>query len=221
MKRAFDLVIFDMDGTLLDSMDCLAEWLCRSVKGHCPTPVTPAIITAAFGPTEKKIIEQFVANDLVGQCLDAYHQFYESEHGRVYVYPGIDELLREMKRKGIPLALCTGKGRRAVEISLGLLGWEDLFQEIITGDDTVRFKPDPEGVNLILNRTGAAKKRTIFIGDGAADVGAARNAGIIGGRAEWGAPGPLPAGSALPDFRFAKPQAFLDVLEGRAGNSHF
>lgn len=212
MKNSFDLVIFDMDGTLLDSMGCLADWIHRAVKEHCPPSVTPASITAAFGPTERKIIEKFVAKDLVKPCLSAYHELYEREHERIYVYPGIDLLLRELHRKGIPLALCTGKSRRAVEISLDLLGWEDFFGEIITGDDTKIPKPDPEGLNLILERTKAARKRTIMIGDSPADTGAALNAGVAGGRAEWGKPGPLPAGSAIPEYSFADPQDFLELF---------
>jgi len=213
MKKAFDLVIFDMDGTLLDSMGCLADWIHRAVREHCPPSLTPADITAAFGPTERKIIEKFVPKELVKPCLNAYHQLYESEHDRIYVYPGIAVLLKELHRRGVPLALCTGKSRRAVEISLDLLGWEDFFGEIITGDDTSKPKPDPEGANFILGRVKADKKRTIFIGDGAADTGAASGAGILCGRAEWGKPGELPAGSAIPDYRFADPQDFLDIFE--------
>ncbi|MDD5209851.1 MAG: HAD family hydrolase [Elusimicrobiales bacterium] len=214
--KAFDLVIFDMDGTLLDSMGCLADWIHRAVKEHCPPSLTPADITAAFGPTERKIIEKFVARDLVQPCLNAYHELYESEHNRIYIYPGIDLLLRELHRKGIPMALCTGKSRRAVEISLELMNWEDFFGEIITGDDTKNPKPDPEGANIILERTKAARQRTIFIGDGSADTGAARGAGIVCGRAEWGEPGNLPEGSAQPEYRFSTPQEFLDILDRAA-----
>ncbi|MBU2572454.1 MAG: HAD family hydrolase [Elusimicrobia bacterium] len=86
--RIFDLAIFDMDGTLLDSMDCLADWLHRAVKNHCLPSVTPATITSAFGPTEAQIIAQFVAKDLVQPCLNTYYELYEREHDRIYVYPG-------------------------------------------------------------------------------------------------------------------------------------
>lgn len=214
MKKAFDLVIFDMDGTLLDSMGCLADWIHRAVREHCPPSLTPADITAAFGPTERKIIEKFVPKELVKPCLSAYHELYEREHDRIYVYPGIAVLLKELHRRGVPLALCTGKSRRAVEISLDLLGWENFFGDIITGDDTSSPKPDPQGANFILERVKADKKRTIFIGDGAADTGAAKAAGILCGRAEWGKPGELPAGSAIPEYRFAEPQDFLDIFQG-------
>lgn len=213
--RAFDLVIFDMDGTLIDSMGCLADWLCRAVKDHSPSTVTPEIITKAFGPPEQPIIAKFVPAELVRPCLNAYYELYESEHDRVSVYPGIDELLRELRRKDVHMALCTGKSRRAVEIRLERLGWEDIFQEIITGDDTKEFKPHPEGLNLILRRTTAARGRTIFVGDGTADLAAAKSAGMIGGRAEWGAPGALPAGSPQPDYRFSTTRAFAELLEGK------
>ena len=214
--KAFDLVIFDMDGTLMDSMACLADWLYRAVKDHCPPSVTPATITGAFGPTEKQIIARFVSADLVQPCLNAYYDLYEREHDRVFVYPGIDKLLEAIRDKGIPMALCTGKSRRAVETSLGRLAWSSHFQAIITGDDTTRFKPDPEGLNLILTQIPASRKRTIFIGDAVADTAAADNAGLISGRAEWGVPGNIPPVNARPDYRFTTPQAVIDLLTGAA-----
>jgi len=213
-NKAFDLVIFDMDGTLLDSMGCLADWLHRAVKDHCPASVTPATITSAFGPTEKQIITKFVSEDLVQQCLDAYYDLYEREHDRVFVYPGIDKLLEAVRSQGIPLALCTGKSRKAVEISLKRLGWSSYFQIIITGDDTTRFKPDPEGLNLILDQIPAARQRTIFIGDSPADTEAARKAAIISGRAEWGLQGHMPTINPQADYRFETLQALIDIFIG-------
>jgi len=212
-NKAFDLVIFDMDGTLLDSMACLADWLHRAVKDHCPASVTPATITRAFGPTEKQIITQFVSKDLVQPCLDAYYDFYEREQDRVFVYPGIDKLLEAVRNQGIPMALCTGKSRRAVEISLKRLRWSSYFKVIITGDDTTRFKPDPEGLNLILDQIPAARQRTIFIGDSPADTEAARKAGIISGRAEWGLQEQVPKMIAQPDYGFATPQTVIALVD--------
>lgn len=212
---AFELVIFDMDGTLLNSMDCLTDWLYRVVKAHCSPSVTPADLIAAFGPTEEKIIAQFVPGELAKSCLDTYYDLCEREHERVQIYPGINKLLKELQKQDILMALFTGKSRRAAEISLDRLGWRSLFRISITGDDIIRFKPDPEGVNLILERTRAAGKRTIFIGDSDADMAAARSAGIIGGRAEWGGSGLLSAVTVHSDHQFATPQAVIELLLGK------
>lgn len=216
MTKAFDLIIFDMDGTLLDSMACLADWLHRAVKGHCPASVTTATIAGAFGPTEKQIITQFVPKDLVPRCLNAYYDLYEREHDRVVVYPGIDKLLEAVRILGIPMALCTGKSRRAVEISLDLLGWRSHFQTIITGDETTRFKPDPEGLNLILEQIPVTRKRAIFIGDAVADTAAAHNAGIISGRAEWGVSMDMRLVNAQADYRFTAPRVIIDLFSKTA-----
>ncbi|HNW43143.1 MAG TPA: HAD family hydrolase [Elusimicrobiales bacterium] len=208
----FDLVVFDLDGTLTDSMACLADWLHRAVEPYCPGPVTPADITRSFGPAEIGIISQFVGPERVPLCLDAYYELYEREHDRVLVYPGISALLDELKRRGLPLALCTGKGRRAVNISLRLLGWDALFDVVITGDDTRQFKPDPEGLNLILARTRFARERVLFVGDSAADIAAADGAGIVSGHARWGLSAPAAPFSPRPQHLLNTPQAVLAIL---------
>lgn len=211
--KAFDLIIFDMDGTLLASMGCLADWLHRAVKNYCPASVTPATIAKAFGPTEGQIIAQFVKKDTVQVCLNTYYDLYEREHDRIYVYPGIDELLKTLRSLGIPMALCTGKSRRAVDISLKRLSWDSCFQVVITGDDTECFKPDPEGLNRIMVQIPAERKRTLFIGDSPADIGAADNAGIFAGLAEWGMLAHSTLVNTRPNFQFKTPQAVLDLVD--------
>ena len=112
---------------------------------------------------------------------------YEQEHVlRVRVYADVDFLLKELRRTQVPTALFTGKSRRAVEISLEQLGWDDIFQTIVTGDDIKRFKPDPEGLNFILEKTKADPARAIYIGDSPSDIAAAHGAGIKSGHAQWG-----------------------------------
>jgi phosphoglycolate phosphatase/pyrophosphatase PpaX len=169
-----------------------------------------------FGPTEEQIIAHLVDKDLVQPCLNTYYKLYEREHDRIYVYLGINELLKAVQKQGIPMALCTGKSRRAVEISLKRLAWNSYFQAVITGDDTKRFKPDPEGLNLILGHISAARKKTIFIGDGTADIAAARNAGILSGHAQWGVPGHTHPVNVHSDYQFATPQAIIDLFMGTA-----
>ena len=208
----FDLIVFDMDGTLIDSMGCLEDWIYRAIKDHSAPSVNPAAVTAAFGPTEQRIIEAFVPADRAAACLDAYYALYEAEHGRVVVYPGVDELLRQIRQRGIPMALCTGKSRRATEISLARLGWKDHFKFIVTGDDMARFKPDPDGLDQILSRGEFERSRSIFVGDTVADIAAAANAGMLSGHALWCCPGPLPAGAPKPTYEFPTPQRLLSLL---------
>lgn len=207
-----DLIVFDMDGTLVDSMGCLEDWIYRAIKDHCAPSVTPAAVTAAFGPTEPKIIEAFVPADKVAACLDAYYGLYEAEHDRVVVYPGVGELLRQIGLRGTPMALCTGKSRRAVDISLARLGWENYFKFIVTGDDMARFKPDPDGLNQILSRGNFKRSRAIYIGDTLADMAAAAGAGILSGHARWCCPAPLPVGAPKPSYELAAPRDLLALL---------
>jgi phosphoglycolate phosphatase/pyrophosphatase PpaX len=214
--RAFDLIVFDMDGTLIDSMGCLEDWIYRAVKPYCAPGLKPADVSAAFGPTEKEIIARFVPADAVQACLESYYTFYEQEHVlRVRVYPEVDFLLKELRRTRVPTALFTGKSRRAVEMSLDQLGWCDIFQNIVTGDDIKRAKPDPEGLNTLLKQTAASPARTLYIGDSPSDIAAARNAGVKSGHARWGLASDIqPDGALPPDYKLTAPDGLSRLIFG-------
>ena len=210
-SKVLDLVIFDLDGTLMDSMPCLGDWLGRAIMEYCPRPIKQAEIAASYGPPEQGIVAKFVPAAQVQACLDRYFSIYKSEHSKVLAYPGITELLKELRRRGIATALCTGKGSKATYISLDHFGWRELLDVVVTGDDTKNFKPDPEGINLILGRLGADPRRTLFIGDTNADLGAAKSAGVLSGWAAWGAP-EADAKDYKADHHLASPQSVIALL---------
>jgi pyrophosphatase PpaX len=72
----------------------------------------------------------------------------------------------------------TGKGRRAATITLAALGWEAMFDAVVTGEDVVRQKPDPQGLLIVCERLGVPASDCVFVGDSPADIGAGKNAGM-------------------------------------------
>lgn len=211
MHTALKLIIFDLDGTLMDSMGVLGGWCLRAMGPYLPRPITMAELVAAYGPTERGIFARFVPAGKVDVCLKSYYEIYSAEHGKIHVFPGINELFAELKRRGAAIALCTGKSRTATMISLTRFGWTGVFSTIITGDDTKRYKPDPEGLKIILGRLHADPATTMFIGDMPTDISAAKGAGVVSGWARWGVPNANPADYKA-DHVLAAPREVIALL---------
>src|SRR3989304_522512 len=101
------------------------------------------------------------------------------------LYPGIKELLDNLKRKKILLSIFTGKGREASLITLEELGIKNYFTMIVTGDEVENHKPSPEGILQFIDRYKLKKDEVLMIGDSPGDVKASKEAGIKIASALW------------------------------------
>ena len=94
-------------------------------------------------------------------------------------------MLAELKRRGVPMGVVTGKSRRSAEITLEELGWTDCFAAVVTGDEMTKQKPDPQGVIMAARKLGANEKACVMVGDSPADIGAGKAAGMTTIVAAW------------------------------------
>jgi HAD superfamily hydrolase (TIGR01509 family) len=101
------------------------------------------------------------------------------------IYPGIDDILKMLKERGIKLSVYTGKGSTAAAITLKKLGIYDYFDMVVTGDDIKGHKPSPEGVDVFVNKYNLDRNRVLIIGDAIADIKAALNSGIKSASVVW------------------------------------
>jgi HAD superfamily hydrolase (TIGR01509 family) len=109
--------------------------------------------------------------------------------GSSVLYAGIDRLLRDLSGAGVAVG---GRRRASAEIPAGLTGLSSHLDVLVTMEDTVVHKPDPEPLLLAVNRLGATPDQAVYVGDAIVDVQAARNAGNGSGRGHlgsWGARG--------------------------------
>jgi hypothetical protein len=112
--------------------------------------------------------------------------------GSSVLYAGIDRLLRDLSGAGVAVAAATSKRRASAEIAAGLTGLSSHLDVLVTMEDTVVHKPDPEPLLLAVNRLGATPDQAVYVGDAIVDVQDARNAGNGSGRGHlgsWGARG--------------------------------
>jgi HAD superfamily hydrolase (TIGR01549 family) len=177
-------VIFDLDGTIGDTLPLCIKAFRQSVEPLIGRSVSDAQIIATFGPSEEGTIMALAPNHY-DQGVADYLQHYETYHEMCpSPFEGIEELLKTLKEKSIRIAMVTGKGKYSTAISLKQFGLENYFEFIETGMPSGPRKP--EGIELVLNHfSDLAKEEIIYVGDAPSDVTASRRVGIPVVAAAW------------------------------------
>jgi HAD superfamily hydrolase (TIGR01549 family) len=181
--RPIKAVVFDMDGTLIDSATVIpdAYIACITALGG-PFYTPPEII--AVGPPEA-MLTHLLGRPSSAAEVDDYHVRLERLARGVTVYPGIGETLATLASQ-VPLAVFTGASIRACRILLrptGLLGY---FTALVGGDEIARPKPYPDGILEVCRRIGVNPPDAAYVGDAPNDLRAARRSGALAFAAAWG-----------------------------------
>lgn len=179
------LAIFDLDGTLVDSMEDLSASVNHALGAVGLPPRTLDEIRGFVGEGARRLVARAVAprDELLEPALAAWWAHYEAHClDRTRPYPGIGALLAG---SGRALAVHTNKPGKLARKILEGLGLLPRFAVVVGGDDAPR-KPDPTGVQLILARVGATAEETVFVGDSLVDLATARAAGVRMVAVSWG-----------------------------------
>jgi 2-phosphoglycolate phosphatase len=173
-------VVFDLDGTLIDSRDDIVQAVEFALRGHARTAPSPGAIASYVGDGARLLVARAlgVAADhaSVAPVLETFVAFYEAhpvDHTRPM--PGAVAALDALR--GVPLALCTNKPRRITLEVLARLKLADRFVCVVAGGDVARQKPDKEALLLIAAKLGLAPSQLAMVGDGPQDVECGRAAG--------------------------------------------
>jgi phosphoglycolate phosphatase len=205
-KIAVDLIVFDLDGTLADSLPDLANaanFACRRL-GLPEHP--PEAVKSMIGGGEHKFMERVVgpANQAyVEECLKLYLDYYSRHCGDLTrLYPGVPETLKKLTAWN--LAVLSNKLQRLTEKVLQVMGIAPWFTAIRGGGRGLPLKPSPEPLRALMQDLGADPERTLMVGDKTADIVAGREAGAGTAAVTYGY-GDLPSlTAATPDFLLQK-----------------
>jgi len=183
----YTALVFDLDGTLIDSAPDLAWSVNQLLAEEQHAPLDLPGIKAMIGHGARNLVERAFA--ATGGCvadssLDAltrrFLEIYES-HGvrETTTYPGVRETLSTLQERDIPLGLCTNKPEQATLGVLNDLNLSAFFSAVVGGDTLAGIrKPDPRPLLAVLETLGASPDRAIYIGDSLTDVQVARAAGL-------------------------------------------
>jgi pyrophosphatase PpaX len=187
--RQFSAVIFDLDGTLLDTFPAIVQAWNAAFAPLVGYEASVDEVVSHFGIPDEHMITRAFAADLSDDerkaAIERYYAAYKAAHTQIKPFEGIQELLQELQTTQIPVGLMTGKGRRSLEITLDFFGWRSFFGDGISGDEVAEQKPNPEGVLKVAQSLGVEANKCVYIGDSPADIGAAQNSGMFSIVAGW------------------------------------
>ncbi len=213
-KINIDLIIFDLDGTLIDSSKDIA-WAVNKTLSHLGfNELSYDVIKSYIGWGVKMLLEQAVPKErhnILDHARKIFLKYYE-EHLLVdtHMYSGAKDILEYFKNK--KLAIVTNKPIGLTEKILDGLNISKYFQKVIGGDSVQNKKPHPEAIDIVLNELSVKPERTIFIGDSRIDIEAGKNAGIITCGAVYGFRGKDELVNAGADFLIDEIKELKEVV---------
>jgi HAD superfamily hydrolase (TIGR01549 family) len=182
-----DAVIFDMDGTLLDSSNTVPAAYADAIEELCGRRHTHAEIIAAYsaGPAAA-LIAQFTGREGTDADVDCWLRHMKLHLHKTTVYAGVHEMLEDLRAASVRLAVFTGATRRAAEMQLEHSGLGSSFDVLVGSDEIDAVKPAPDGLFRVCSILGVAPTSAAYVGDALNDLLCADAAGAIPVAAGWG-----------------------------------
>lgn len=170
-------VIFDFDGTLADTFPLIFDAFRTALAGYTDHIYSDEEFTRYFGPSEDGILERIVPEHWT-VAMEIYLAEYKRNHPRyVKLFPGIPELLEQLKEKGARLGIITGKSEASLKISLEALNLESYFDALAAGAPE-RANKDTN-LRKVIEQWDLKPAEVIYAGDAGSDIVFAREAGVI------------------------------------------
>jgi len=181
---SIDLLIFDLDGTLIDSKEDLANAVNAARRRMGLAPLANELVYSYVGNGAPTLMRRAMgpeATEADVQTALEYFMAYYKEHmlDCTTLYPGVREGLDELRDGGMKMGVLTNKPVRFSQLLVERLGLGAHFFRVYGGNSFEEKKPDPEGVYKLLEESGVAAGRAMMVGDSDVDIRTARNAGIL------------------------------------------
>jgi phosphoglycolate phosphatase-like HAD superfamily hydrolase len=209
VERPIRAVVFDLDGTLLDSLPVVIECYRRTVLAFHGPDLSPEEILAAFsiGPATV-MLETLIGRPIGGEAVAWYERELGVEMHRVVLYDEIPETLAALSAH-VPLGVFTAADTSAAELLLEATGLLPMVGPVVGADRVARPKPAPDGLVAVCELLAVDPVATAYVGDGPGDVEVARGCGALAVAAGWGH---LHRDGRAPDVTLRTPDELLGLV---------
>ncbi len=214
MERPLRAVLFDIDGTLIDTVSLIVQALDYTYRKHLGISLPHEELRRLIGlplHVQMHYLDDRVEGEIDHAQMEADERaYYEAHRELERPIPEAIETVRVVKQLGYRTGLVTSKNRLELATSLPRLQLDAWVDTIVSADDTTRHKPNPDPVLKALERLEVEPQSALYIGDTVFDLACGRAAGVRVGAVGWGAHLPSDLLAAQPDYFFEKP---ADLLE--------
>lgn len=181
-------IVFDVDGTLLDTAQCILEALRDTLKTLTGQDHKTEELSFALGMTSENVLRRLcVKEELIPSVIEMWVKKEEDCSQLIHPFPGIPELLDQLKDAGIKLGIVTSRTHSELDLVFRPFSLERYFSVIICADDTPEHKPSPAPLLTYMQKTGCTPSEVLYVGDSANDMTCAKRAGTDSALALWGA----------------------------------
>jgi pyrophosphatase PpaX len=210
---AYRTYLFDLDGTLLDTVELILSSHRYTRLLHLGACETDDVLIESMGLTLEETFRRLTPDaSIAGAMVETYRQHNRQHHdAMVSAYPGVLDALLELHARGAVLAVVTSKRVELAMRGLRLANLDHLFELVVGSDHVTRGKPDPEPVHKALELLDEAASSALMIGDSPHDLHAGRAARVATAAVAWG---PFPHATlhaAQPDHFIAHPRELLSL----------
>lgn len=213
MNKEINVLLFDFDGTLLDTNELIIQTFSSILGEHFPGRFDREDVLHFIGPSLKQTFDS-IDPDRTAELMAQYHALNKQMHDELVTeYDGVAETLRLLKAQGLKLAIVSTKRGANIRRGLKLMGIENVFDEIISLDEVQNPKPDPEPILLALEKLEASKEEALMIGDNSHDIEGGKNAGVRTAGVAWSIKGEAFLASCEPDYMLQHISDLLDLTK--------
>lgn len=202
-------MLFDLDGTLLDSAELIMTAFEATVRANLNQAIGR---TEMLGMWSRPIRERFhaLAPDRDEMLAQDYLRRYLALHDQyARLFPGIPLVLETLRRRGYAMGIVTSKRRATAQAAVRGFRLDRWCTAIIADEDVARHKPDPEPVRAAASRLGVPVAEVLMVGDSPLDIEAGRRAGAGTAAALWGTVEVPSLLAEAPDYQLARPEDLL------------
>lgn len=179
-------VMFDFDGTLVNTNNLIVKSFQHTYRTYTGEEIDRSEFERYFGEPLAISMAWRFGKERQREAMDIYRSFHTGRFERLIdIFPGMDDLLKRLKKQGYKTALVTSRLRETAMLGIEKFHLMDWLDTIVTMDRLTRHKPDPEAIQLALEELGASAEEAMMIGDSKYDILCARNAGCRSILVDW------------------------------------